>query len=276
MKFEFTLDEVQTLAGAIIKHYKKNKYNVIVERPIISDAPRRTTLIAEKDGVKKVIECQSSVNYEVLRHLAQWLAAKRLNCELYIATDDEAHITGGALTALRKEGVGLIVLENGSFQTPIEAKNFALIVNVDPALKLGKFQAQVSRIVNEFNGSPSDRKSALRDMCELVEKETEALLMKAVKKGYITGVDDASKIKSMDWSDQINFLARRESYPTQKRQLFDDNLKLDFQSFRGARNLIDHKVRSKREETNRQIQYVERMHQGPRLLSVLLFLNRKV
>ncbi len=275
MKFEFTPDEAITLANLFIKHYKKNNYSIIIEKPVETDAPARTTFIAEKNGVKCIIECQKNVNYHVLKPLALWLAAKRLNAEFYIATDDEAAIPVGALTALKKDGVGLIVYESGSFNFTLEAKNFALILNVDPSIKIGKFKASVNEIVTEFNkGGNGNRKAALRDMCELVEGETEKLIRKCIRKGIIVNIQETALTK-MDWSDQINLLARPASFST-PRPIFNDGLKTDFHSFRGARNLIDHKVRGKREEVNRQIQYVERMHQGPRLLGVLLSLNSKI
>lgn len=275
MRFDFTPDEAQTLAGIIIKYFRRNKYNIAIERPVLHEAPCRTTLIAEKDGVKKLIDCQSAVNYGILKQLAQWLAARRLNCELYIGTHEESSISSGEITALRKDGVGLIVINDGALSVPLEAKNFALIVNIDPLLKLGQLQPLVNRIVTEFNrGGNSNRKAALRDMFELVEGETEKLLLKGIKKNIIVSIREA-RIKGMDWSSQINYLARPESY-RKKAPSFEENLRLDFQSFRGARNLLDHKVSGKKAEFYRQIQYVERMHQGPRLLNVLQVLSRKM
>ena len=52
--------------------------------------------------------------------------------------------------------------------------------------------------------------------------------------------------------------------------------KNDLHSFRGARNLVDHKVRGKRDDVKRQKQFAERMMQGPRLVSELVSLQRKV
>ncbi len=79
-----------------------------------------------------------------------------------------------------------------------------------------------------------------------------------------------------DWSGQINELARREVYNGPHEPLIIPTLKDDLQSFRGARNLVDHKVRSAREDKLRQKQFAERMTQGPRLASDLLALKRRV
>jgi hypothetical protein len=61
-----------------------------------------------------------------------------------------------------------------------------------------------------------------------------------------------------------------------KSPIVGSTLKDDLHSFRGARNLLDHKVTNKREDTKRQQQFAERMMQGPRLVAELVSLNRKL
>jgi hypothetical protein len=47
-------------------------------------------------------------------------------------------------------------------------------------------------------------------------------------------------------------------------------------SFRNARNVIDHKVKSKRENAARERQFAERMIQGSRLAAELITIKRKI
>src|SRR6185369_14306706 len=119
-----------------------------------------------------------------------------------------------------------------------------------------------------------DRKDALRDMCELVERETQKLLTRLVKKGWINFTE--LQISRMNWSDQINALASSNQYNAGRAPLISSNDRDDLQSFRGARNLLDHKTKSKREEFRREQQFTERMMQGPRLAALLATLQRKV
>ena len=82
--------------------------------------------------------------------------------------------------------------------------------------------------------------------------------------------------KGKDWASQINELARWEVYNPPHGPVISPSLKDDLQSFRGARNLVDHKVRSGREDTSRQRQFAERMMQGPRLVAVLVSIKRRI
>jgi len=126
--------------------------------------------------------------------------------------------------------------------------------------------------VKKFN--EVDRKDGLRDMCELVERETEALLRLGIRKTLIN-VPETS-IKAKDWSDQINTLASPQTYNDGRNPLVTTTFKDDLHSFRGARNLLDHKVKGKRDDMRRQKQFAERMMQGPRLIAELKSLQRKV
>jgi len=84
------------------------------------------------------------------------------------------------------------------------------------------------------------------------------------------------KIAGMKFSDQINKLAAQDCYDSGRTPIIEENFKNDLHSFRGARNLIDHKTRSRREDARRQRQYTERMVQGPRIISEILGLQTKL
>ncbi len=274
MKFAITPDEAQRPAAAVIKHFKKKSMKIRIERAAWSDAPYRTTVVAEKEGLRILVEAQGVLSYgRSLQDYAAWLAAQRYYAELWIATMDDAVIEIGVSHKMRNDGVGLLIVDaSGSIAEHHRARNPALIITPDPTLKLGSSRAEVSAAVKKFNDV--DRKDGLRDMCEVVERLTEEVGVAACRKGRLKMPE--ANFHSKDWASQINELARSEAYNSPYQPLVSSTLKDDLHSFRGARNLVDHKARSAREDKRRQKQFAERMMQGPRLVADLVALKRKI
>lgn len=274
MKFEITPDEAQKPATAVIKHFKKKKMKIRIERAAWSDAPYRTTVIAEKGGLTVLVEAQGVLSYgRSLQDYAAWLGAKRHNAEFCIATMEDAVIEVGVSHKMKIDGVGLlIVAEDGSITEHHRARNPALVITPDPTLSFGSSKTEVVAAIKKFNDV--DRKDGLRDMCELVERLTEDLGVTASRKGRLKMPEAVFPTK--DWATQINELARSEAYHNPHSPLISATLKDDLHSFRGARNLVDHKVRSAIEDKKRQKQFAERMMQGPRLVADLVALRRKI
>jgi hypothetical protein len=191
---------------------------------------------------------------------------------LYLATTREAHTQAGQITELRKDGVGLFLVgDDHGVTEALGASNPALMVLPDPTLGYGSCAREVSAALVKFNGR--DRKDGLRDMCELVERETLKLALKASRRGWITIA--TGSIEAMQWANQIDVLASPKSYAVGRRPLLSSALRDDLHSFRGARNLVDHKVKTRWEDLKRQTQFLERMAQGPRLVAELVGLSRK-
>jgi len=274
MRFDVTPEEAQPPARAMIRFFAKQKMKVVVERPAWPDAPYRTTLVAVRAGRHVLVEAQGVLTYgRSLKDLVAWLSGKRQYAELYIATSDEAVLQAGVLGEMKNDGVGLFVVDDeGTVSEHQRARNPALVVTPDPTLKLGACKSEVLAAVKKFNDV--DRKDGLRDMCEMVERLTEEVGVAACKKAWlkIPGAQFCEK----DWAGQINELSRKEAFNSPHAPLFAATFKDDMHSFRGARNLVDHKVRSKREGTKRQRQFAERMVQGPRLVGELLSIKRRV
>jgi hypothetical protein len=202
-----------------------------------------------------------------------WLEAKRQYAELYIATTSEAVLQVGVLQDMKADGVGLFVTnDEGVVTEHLRAKNPALVVTPDPTLAFGSSKQEVRAAVQKFN--EVDRKDGLRDMCEVVERHTEEVGVAACRKGWLK-IPEAD-FKAKDWASQINELARKEVYHSPHVPAISPSLKDDLHSFRSARNLVDHKVRSRRDDTKRQKQFAERMMQGPRLAAELVSLKRKI
>lgn len=274
MKFPLTPEEAQTTALAVAKHLERHDMSVRPELSGWTDAPYRTTLVARRSDFQMLVEAQGSLSYgSVLKEFALWIAARQHYAELYIAVSSDANLQAGLLAQMKADGVGLIVVaDNGEVHISQRARNHALVVRPDPTLRFGECREEVTNSVKKFNDV--DRKDGLRDMCEIVERETESLAVRAAKAGWVTMSE--AVIRDMDWSTQINMLASTNSYHTGKTPIISQTLKDDLHSFRGARNLVDHKVRNKREDSRRQKQFAERMLQGPRLVSELATLQRRV
>jgi hypothetical protein len=274
MKFTLTADEAQPSATAVWRHFKRKGMLVRPEVKVWSDAPYRTTLVASRAQLHVLVEAQGTPAYgNALKDLAHWLGANRHYAELYLATSEDAQIEARMLAEIKKDGVGLlIVAENGVVTESERARNAALVVTPDPTLRLGSCTYEVRAALTKFNDV--DRKDGLRDMCELVERETEKLAIRAAKKHHLTMTEAA--VQKMDWSSRINTLASSQACTPGQTPIIDQSFKDDLHSFRGARNLVDHNVRGRRDNARRQKQFAERMMQGPRLLSELLRLQRGV
>jgi len=227
-----------------------------------------------KGQLTKLVEVQGGLNFHrELENFARWLAAQRQYAELYIATSEEAAVPAVVLQGVRREGGGLLISDaEGKLHVLEKARNPALQVTPDPTLKYGDCRPEVKQAVEKFN--QTDRKDGLRDLCEIVERETEELALRASRRGLLKM--DENALKAMDWSSQINTLASVNAYNPGHEPIFTPPMKDDMHSFTRGRNLVDHKVRGKKENAQRERQFAERMMQGPRLLAELISLQRKV
>lgn len=275
MLFNFTPEEAQPAAEAVARYLQRKKMSISVEVAAWDDAPLRTTLVGRQTGLIILVEVQGALNYiGPIKDLASYIAARRHYAELSLAIPSSAVIPEAAmLEEMDRDGVGLFVVdEDGIVRQSRNPKNPALIVTPDPNLRYGRCKHEVTNAVAKFNNI--DRKDGLRDLCELVERETAKLAALAARKGLLQR--DEAIVVGMDWSNQINILASRDATVLIPSPIFEDKLKDDMHSFRGARNLIDHRVQNKREERERQLQFAERMMQGPRLVAKLVSLQRKI
>lgn len=274
MDFEITPEEARPCAGRLFKHLKRASGRVFIEKPAWDDAPYRTTLLTRSGEDIVLYEVQGNLNFhDRLMNFAQWLHANRKYAELYLVTHANSPTTLVQFNQIKNHGVGLILLtDDEKFDLSLPAKNPALVVTPDPGLKYGELKSEVFACVHKFNGGA--RKDGLRDLCELVERETEKVLLTAARKGW-SHLSEAT-IRSKDWSDQINALATNTIMNGGRNALIDGKLKDDLHSFRGARNLVDHQARTKREDWKRQRQFLERMMMGARLIADLVSLRRKI
>jgi hypothetical protein len=274
MEFNFTPEEAQTAARAIVAEFRRRKFKVDIEVPVAEDVPFRPTMCGRKGDFMVLIEVHGQPQYSAgLRDLVRWASVNRAYAEIYLGTTDQAPISGSLLRELQKEGVGLISAdEAGVIATLQGAWNHALVVSPDPTLRLGRCKKEVVAAVQGFN--VGDRKANLQGMCEAVERETDGLARALARKGWIDKNEAA--VRGMDWATQINVIAASDRYVGGRTPVVTQTLKDDLHSFRGARNLIDHKARTKQEERAREQQFVERMMMGPRLLANLLTIQRRV
>lgn len=276
MKYIYTPEEAISIADTLLKFLQGRKFTVAIEQPLDEDAPCATTLIAKKGHLNILFEAQNEVSCnESLRDLALWLHNKRICAELFLATHRNTTFSGQFFRQLDHSGIGLILVEHsGKVTIDRQPQNPALIVCPDPSLKFGPYTEKVNECIAKFNlphsflmpGNP--RMDAARDMCEIVEGLTEELALTAVDKNILRLTE--RNVKSQDWSTQINTLASSKACVAGKTPVVDSRFKTDLQSFRGVRNLLDHRVTSKQKEVERQQQLAERMMMGPRLVATLV------
>jgi hypothetical protein len=273
MQFFLTPEEAQATAGAVANHLAGLGFRVSIEKAVSDDAPYRTTLYAEARGLTILVEAQGVPTYHPgLWELPPWLLTQRPYSELYIATGENQMVSGVLLKKLKQAGMGLIfVTLDGNVDYHLKPRNPALIVNPDPTLNLGRCSKEVRAIVTAFNSV--DRKAALRNMCDLVELETQTLAKRASDRGWL--IKTAAEVDQLDWANQINLLAASGAYKPGKTPLIGAKLKDDLVSFKGARNLLDHPAATKRDAIARERQFAERMMMGPRLVADLLALQRR-
>jgi hypothetical protein len=276
MNYIYTPEEARSIANALSKFLKSRGFTVNIDEALNDDAPCSTTLIAKRAELSILFEAQNQVSCEEhLKDLALWLNNHRFYAELFIATHRDMTFSGAFLKQLDQTGIGLILVEDsGSVKIERQPRNPALVVCPEPTFRFGIYKQDVKNILAQFNqynsflSADNPRKHALRDMCELVEGLTEEVALAASKKGFLNRSEE--RITNMKWIDQINALAAQDAYLGGQRPFVQEALKIDLHSFRGARNLVDHNVRSAREEARRQKQFAERMMMGPRLVADLV------
>lgn len=272
MKFTLTPDEAQAIAEAVFTDLKKRHFSVDIEQPIAEDAPI-PTLLAERTGLTVAVEAQRKPKLTpAIRELANWAIRERSYSQIYAATDMDATLSARLIKELKALGIGLMVVDGDEVEISHDAQIPALVVTPDPNLKLGRCKSEVTALVKQFNGG--DRKASLGEMCAVVERETDVLCRKLASKTWFDA--DASSVEAMEWSSQINIVASKGRYTDGHEPVIDGSLKTDLESFRGARNLIAHKVKNKTEKRKLELQFVERMMMGPRLTYELLAAQRRV
>lgn len=273
MEFLVTPDEARRTAEAVVAYLEAENFKVRTEVEVDPTLHFRPTVTAKKTNLTLLVEAQFAPSYTPsLKDLVHWLTMQRVNCEVYLAVPAVAELSGRLLTELKRNGVGLFLVEGKEVTKQHDARNPALIVTPDPGLALGPRKQVVGAAVRKFNDG--ERKNGLQDMCEIVETETDKLLKRLASKNWITKTAD--DLDKMDWSTQIDVAAADNVYVGNRKAIVDSNLKTDLHSFRSARNLIDHKVTTPAAERRRQAQFAERMHMGPRLVAELLSVKKQI
>lgn len=274
IEFLSTPDEAQSAALAVVSHYKSKNYEVEVEIAVTDDVRFRPTITAVNRYMRVIVEALKEPQYdEGLKDLVRWAAVNRMYGEIYIATGPEVDFKPSFLSAIKRDGIGvLLVDEQGQVNHYHRAKNPALMIASNPSLALGKCKGEVEAEIQRFNDG--ERKPALQQMCEIVERETDKLVRKAARKQWLNADEKAAS--KMLFANQIDVLTSDKSYRGNRKSPLSEGLKSDLNSFRSVRNLVSHKARTKKEEREREKQFVERMMMGPRLIEAVLKLNKAI
>jgi hypothetical protein len=265
-RYVATPEEAQPIADMVVEALVRDGWNCEIEKPLSVDAPRTTVVLANRRGEPTcLIEAQARPSYgPSLSGFASWLRAERAHARFSLATTVRGKVSGAVQIALKRDGVGLIVVGSGEFTVMVPAICPAYVVHVDPQVSLGRHGTTVRRLIDDFN--VGNRIGALRDMCEFVEAETGKVTRKANRKGVIA--KPASEVALYNWSTEIDVL--------KSVGVIDAALKADLHSFRNARNLVDHPARSASQTLARRSQLGERMVMGARLAGELLRASRRL
>ncbi len=274
MRFLLTPEEAQPVAMAVATYLKKKTMSVSVEAASPwHDAPYRTTVVGRKDGMIVLVEAQGQFSYGgSLSVFASYLRGRRHYAEFYIATLAETDAPGSTLKQMKEDGVGWLLVEDQAVTEHEKARNWALVVTPDPTLAWGKCRPEVSAAIKKFN--EVDRKDGLRDLCEIFEREVEELTVLGSKKGLLKAPEKI--LREMDLAHKINTLASRNAYTAGYEPIASDTLKTDLHSFRDARNLVNHKVRGRREDKKRAMSFTDKMLQGSRLVAEIVSLQNRL
>lgn len=253
-------DEVRPIADSLLVALSAKGWRCRTEVPFHGNAPLTTVVLATKGHEPTwLIEPQARPSYGThVSRLSSWLRAERAHACLSIATTPDGHVSGAMLSSLKSDGVGLLIVDSDTFSVSMKCVAPALIVHLDPGVRLGRHATKVSSFIEDFNGG--NRIGAVRDICEFVEGETGKLIHKARRKGVVTKTE--AQIDTYNWSTQIDVLT--------SAGVIDTTTKADLHSFRGARNLVDHPARSRSDALARARQLGERMLMGARLSGDLL------
>src|SRR5258708_26073318 len=178
MEFSFTPEEAQPAALKLIDRLKRDGGTLSVEQAAWDDAPYRTTIVHVVHGMSMLYEVQGHLDFdERLKAFSDRMAARRHFAELYLVAEAEGEVAAVAFRVLSRQGAGLILNENGRFDTALRPRNPAFQVTPEPTLKFGDLKPQMTQCIEKFNAGA--RKDGLRDLCELVERATDPVLIRA-------------------------------------------------------------------------------------------------
>lgn len=215
------------------------------------------------------VEVRSSPSID--GYFEEFVRAALVNREgiaIYIAVPREKNGEEIALPAsfvynIRAYGVGLYLVFGGKLEENEKAVRCCLRFSIPPGRSVGKYQGELDQAVKKFNrGGNLD---ATRDLTETVEAAIGDLALKAASKRLIAPT--CEEVEAMGFEKRIDVLsAPNWGTPSwAQTRFFDENLKLDLKSFKGAR-ILSHHPRSRQAQASLETQYLERMEAGVRLL----------
>ena len=89
--FQFTPDEAQSTALAVIEHLRSEKHNVVVEEGVDPSVGFRPTMTGTLGVLKTYVEAQSTPLFSRgLRDLVSWASVQRTYSEIFIAAPTSA------------------------------------------------------------------------------------------------------------------------------------------------------------------------------------------
>lgn len=271
MRFDYLTQELWPIAKAVIRHFKKRRYTVEIEAPLDASYGFRPTLIFRRKWETTVVEVRSSPSIDgPLNEFVQAALAQRAETTIFVALPrerdgEEILLPVSFLESLRKAGVGLLLVESGRIAEQEKPAKCSLRFSIPAGRSLSKHKEKVTEAIRKFNrGDPVD---GLRDLTEIVENAVDDLARKAASRRLL--VPTIAEVEEMTLENKINLLGAPQWRGQNQHRFFEEQLKDDLKSFKGARNL-GHHPRSKKKQLELETQLLERAQASIRLLREIL------
>ena len=273
MKFVYLARDLWPVARETTRYYKKRRFTVQTEVQIAPKYGFRPTLLCRKSWDLIAVEVRSSPLIDgTLEDFFKTALAHNEGITIYLALPrerdgDEIALPATFLDKLREYGVGLFLVSSGRVEQKERGVRCSLRFSIPTGRRLAKYHGRVQQAVAKFNrGDPLD---AIRDLTETVEEAIGDLGVKAASKRLI--VPNAQDFQELSFETRIDLLSAPQwgSPSTPQTRFFDEYLKNDLKSFKGAR-ILSHHPRKPHQQIALETQYMERMEASIRLLREII------
>jgi hypothetical protein len=264
-------------AKVLMRHFQKRGYRIYEDQAIDQTYPYKVHLVFKRGYETLAVEMRQKCDIQPpFLRFVQACQANRVPSKVYFAVpelldEEETGITHAQNQELRRAGIGLMVVGNGTVRMDVGTIACNRRIGLEPGGTLSKHSRRVEEVISDYNlGQCLD---AVRDLSEEVEDATTMLCAKAARKGKINITEAEVLAPEFSWEDKINILSADKYRNTPQRRFLDPPLSRDLKSFKDVRNLSDHRKTAK-ETRKLESQYPDKMLQGIRLLRDLVRLAR--
>jgi len=267
--------ELQEVARAIIAHYQTLGFGPPeIDAEAWPGANCRTTLLFRRRGAVELVEVRSTLKLEPFfgRFVSETVAGQR-DVRLHVAVphDDSAVVPVTTLDSARTLGLGILSVRDGTVLVQQAAVNCSQRFPMPGRRGLGRHRTAIEDAVTKYN--EGRRLDALRDVTDAFEDAIDSLGRLGITRGKLAC--SAAEFATFDLEKRINQMAMTNFHGNTQTPLYDEPMRRDLLSFKGARNLGHHR-RGRAENRRLNQQYAERMAMGIRLVGDIVAIQRQL